>query len=124
MSLVRSPENDTSGFDAYVDTSTGEFTYTATGTDPVTGAASNASSTDYLKMITDALPAVSAFFNAQQMAQINLARAQKGLAPLNAAAYGPQVGVSLNPQTQQFITYGLIGLAAFFLINKRGGSRR
>lgn len=65
----------------------------------------------------------------QQLWNVQLQRAQAGLAPLsiNPAQYGlpgPQVGVGLSASTQTFLMWGAIGIAAVYLLPKLLGSRR
>jgi len=85
---------------------------------PATGVAS----TDWVKLITTIAPSIPAYITAFQLSQVNVARAKAGMQPLNTAAYGPQVGVSLSPQTSQLITYGLIGFAAVFMLTRNKGA--
>ena len=104
--------------------------YQAYGITPTYGAISSspmpasipasATETDWLKMISEAAPKVLQLWNAQQIAQVNIERAQRGLAPLNPAGYGPQVALTMPAGTQQMLLYGAIGLGAFMLLNKKG----
>lgn len=68
--------------------------------------------------ILDAAPRILAAFNAQQIAQINIDRAQRGLPAINAAAYGPQIGIGLNPGMSQMLMYGALGIGAIMLLNR------
>lgn len=88
-------------------------------------AAGNAgiSTSDWTSLITKALPQLPAAISSWQLSQVNLARAERGLPALNAAAYSPQVGVGLTPQTSQMLTYGLLGIAALIFMSKRTGAR-
>lgn len=86
------------------------------------GATGSSSSNGVLDQAAQLLPQIAAFITAEQLAQINIDRAKKGLQPLNTAAYGPQVGVSLSPQTQQYITIGLVVLALLMFMSKKRGS--
>ena len=79
-------------------------------------AGSNAGVNDWKTLLT----AVGGAVSAMQLNQINVARAQKGLPPINAAAYGPQVGVGLNAQTSQLLMYIALGLGAVMLLKRRG----
>lgn len=78
-----------------------------------------AQSTDWLKMISEAAPKVLQLWNAQQVADINIARAQRGLPPLNPAAYGPQVGVTLPAGTSNMLLYGALAVGAFMILGQR-----
>lgn len=64
----------------------------------------------------------------QQLWNVQLQRAQAGLAPLNInptqyGLPGPTVGVGLSADTQKFLLYAGIGLAAVLLLPKLLGSR-
>lgn len=65
-----------------------------------------------------------------QLLSLNIQRAQRGLSPISlnqiggAALVGPQVGVSLDPETKKLITYGVVGgLGLLALSMFRGASR-
>lgn len=75
-------------------------------------------SVGWLSALANAVPKALQLYNAQQIAAVNIQRAQQGLAPLNPALYGPQVGVALSPGTSSLILYGAIGLGALVLIKK------
>lgn len=75
------------------------------------------------------LAAGQTYLTAQQMKaqkkilDMQLARAQAGLPPLDIdmSSYGlpgPQVGVGLSPNTQKFLLWGAVGLAAVYLVPK------
>jgi hypothetical protein len=78
--------------------------------DPMSGTTTNYGSTQnlvqavgatpvdssWLSTLTDALPKLATFINAQQLAQINVQRAQRGQPALDAGQYGPQVGLSMT----------------------------
>ena len=70
---------------------------------------------DLLAQIPAAITGLTAF----QLAQVNIERARRGQAPLNAAAYQPQVGVNLAPQTMQTVMMIALGLGALFLFARR-----
>jgi hypothetical protein len=79
---------------------------------------------NWLDDLTAALPKISAFVTAEQLAQINIERAKKGMPALNTSTYGPQVGVSLDPKMQKMIMYaalGLGGLVVLKLLKRRAG---
>jgi hypothetical protein len=65
------------------------------------------------------LQAVGGAISAWQLNQINLERARTGKPPINAAAYGPQVGVGLNQQTMNMIIWVAVGLGAVMLFKGR-----
>lgn len=90
----------------------------ATAVDPSTPPA-GMSASDWVSLFVDAAPKVAAGISAIQLSQINIKRAQQGLAPLNPAIYAPQVGVGLNPQTQKLVMFGLLGVGAVMLLGKK-----
>lgn len=57
----------------------------------------------------------------EKLLDINLERAMLGLPPIDTASYSPSVNVGVTPQTQQLLTFALIGvlaLGAFALMRK------
>lgn len=74
---------------------------------------------DWLKALAEAVPKALQLYNAQQIAAVNVKRAQSGLAPLNAGLYGPQVGVGMNADTQRMMIYGALGIGALLLLSKK-----
>lgn len=86
----------------------------------VQGAASGDSGwLDTFNNLVAQVPQIITGVTAYQLSQINMERAKRGQSPLNAAAYGPQVGVGLNQQTMQYLMYGAFGIAAVYLIGQR-----
>jgi hypothetical protein len=65
---------------------------------------------------TQALTAYTQFRSTDQLMQLNVERAKHGLPPIDVTAYGPQVGVGIAPQTQQFLTYALVGAGALIAL--------
>jgi hypothetical protein len=61
---------------------------------------------------------------AYQLQQINLERAQRGLAPLSAAQYAPTVNVGVNQDTQRMLMIGAIALGAVLLLSKSGSGKK
>jgi hypothetical protein len=56
-----------------------------------------------------------------QFMQINVDRARKGQAPIDAAQYsGAYVNVGLNPETQRLVIYAGIGLVALLALSRIG----
>jgi hypothetical protein len=80
--------------------------------------ASNKGPSDWLTGIAAALPKISAFLTAEQLAQVNVDRAKRGLPALQTSQYAPQVGVGLDPGTAKLVMFGGIGLAAVILVPK------
>ena len=68
----------------------------------------------------------------QRLIDLNIARAQQGLAPITlnqiggAALASPNVGttVSLSEDTKQMLIYGAAGLAGIYFLSKRKKGRR
>lgn len=85
-----------------------------------TGGAVVGGSVDWFDKLIDNAPKILAAFNAQQIAQINVDRASRGLPPINATAYGPQIGVGLNPATQTLVMYAALGFGALYLLKRKG----
>lgn len=58
----------------------------------------------------------------KDMQDLNLERAKKGLAPIDAARYmqmtAPQVQVGVARDTQQLLIYGAVGVGALYLISQ------
>ena len=76
------------------------------------------SQTDWLSLLTEAVPKVVTGIQAYQLSQVNVKRAQAGLPPLNAALYAPgQAGFVANMSSTSMLL--IAGLAAVFLIGKR-----
>jgi hypothetical protein len=65
---------------------------------------------------SQALQAYLQFRSTDQLMQLNIERAKHGLPPIDVSAYGPQVGVGIAPQTQQFLTYALVGAGALIAL--------
>lgn len=99
-------------------------------TDPtVANSSTSAASPSWLSSMSTAVTsAVQGYLGIQQakdaqtLFNTNLARAQAGLAPLNAnpSAYGitqPTVNVGLSPGVQSMLLYGGIGVGLLFLLN-------
>lgn len=114
---------------------TGEFYDDGTGSNlateppgstdiPGTLPSGSAQPSGWLDSITKALPGVSAFLTAEQLAQVNIKRAKAGQPPLQTSQYAPQVGVGLDQQTKSFITIGGLALAGFLILPKLLGKKR
>lgn len=74
---------------------------------------------DWFDKLVNAAPKLLATYNAQQIASVNADRARRNLPPINASLYGPQVGVGMDPSTQQMVLFGALGVAAVMLITKK-----
>lgn len=109
------------------------FTVTPTGTVVVAGPAptaeqkaavaaanpSDSSALSWLTALAAQVPKVLQLYNAQQIAAVNVQRAQQGLMPLNPALYGPQVGVALPAGAQSGLMWIALGGAALLLLGRR-----
>lgn len=72
---------------------------------------------DTLNNMIAQIPTLVTGLTSFQISQLNIARAKKGLTPINASAYGPQVAVGLNPQTRNLVMYGALGIGAVILMS-------
>lgn len=106
------------------------ITLDTTSTDPtIANASTSGASPSWLSSIGSAVSAATQAYlgvqqskDAQTLFNVNLQRAQQGLAPLNAnpSAYGivsPQVNVGLSSSTQTLLIAGGIGLGVILLLN-------
>src|SRR5258708_7668315 len=89
-------------------------------------AATSGAPSDWLGAIAGALPKLSAFLTAEQLAQINIDRARQGKPALQTSQYAPQVGVGLDPGTAKLVMMVGLGLAGVIIVPKllRRKSRR
>lgn len=80
------------------------------------------SSGDWQTMLADIVSGVAQYDLQRRALEINLARAQQGLPPIDVSRYAPGVNVGMTPQTQQFMTFALLGvgaIAVYALTRKR-----
>jgi len=105
---------DASGIGGTV-TYTGGGTATVSPNTPPAGVASG----DWMSLFADAVPKVINGIQAYQLSQINVQRAQAGLAPLNAALYATgQSGFMANMSSQGMMLLVAAG-AAILLLGKK-----
>lgn len=75
-----------------------------------------------ITQITDALSnAAEAYLQYQlqkDALELNLARAEQGLPPINTADYSPGVNVGLSPETRQLLIIGGVALIGVFLFTQ------
>lgn len=75
-----------------------------------------------IQQITDSLSSVAESYLQYQLQkdalELNLARAQQGLPPINTADYSPGVNVGLSPDTRQLLIIGGIALAGVFVFTQ------
>jgi len=78
---------------------------------------------DWTTNLTEILAAAAQYDLQRKALEINLTRAQQGLAPIDMTRYAPGVAVGMSAQTQQFATIALLGLGGlvlFGILSKRG----
>jgi len=75
----------------------------------------------WIDTLTKLLPAITMTAQQQQLMQLNIERAKKGLPPVDIAAYtGIGVNVGLSPDTKNLLIFGGLALVAvFFLVRKK-----
>lgn len=74
------------------------------------------------KSLTDFAKNYLVYDSQKRLLDANIKRAEQGLPPLDASAYGLGLNVGLTPATQKLVLYGLIGLAGLAIFS--GMSRR
>lgn len=103
--------------------------------DPIAVSTEAPASSTLAKTISDIANIAAQAYLTREQAQaqnrilnINLQRAQQGLAPLdiNPASYGlqPSVGVGLTSDTKELLMYGGIGVGLLWLLSMATGKRR
>lgn len=93
----------------------------ATTPDP---SAMPAASGDWLTQIAQVGQGLLTWDQQRRLQEINITRAQQGLPPLDASAYGYGVNVGLSPQTRQLLMYGGIALAGYLVLKEMRRGRR
>lgn len=76
---------------------------------------------DLLQFASGALQTYTQFRSQDQIMQLNLERAKAGLPPIDPTRYGPSVGVGMDYQTRNLMTWALLGagaLALFAILRK------
>lgn len=92
------------------------YVLTSTGaSSPATLPGSTAQPSSFLSSLVSALPSVSSFLTAQQLAQVNVQRAKQGLPALQTSQYAPQVGVNVAPATMNTLLIGAIAVAGILV---------
>lgn len=73
--------------------------------------------------VTDLVSQVASIYQQKKLIDINAARAEKGLPPVDASALAAQVQVSASPEQMQQITSlmiaGIAGLMILIFVTKR-----
>lgn len=59
-------------------------------------------------------------YNTQKLLDLNIERAQRGLAPITSNMVAPTVNFGLSPNTQQLVIYAGIGLLILLAVKKAG----
>jgi hypothetical protein len=72
-------------------------------------------SPDWLTSLSQIAQAAAQYQTQQKVLDINLARVQAGLQPLDAATLAPGFNVGMTQQTQKFATFALLGGGALLL---------
>jgi len=72
-------------------------------------------SPDWLTSLSQIAQAAGQYQTQQKILEINLARVQAGLQPLDAASLAPGFNVGMTQQTQKFATFALLGGGALLL---------
>lgn len=72
-------------------------------------------SSDWGRMLSDILQTVSTTYQAKQLFDLNIARAERGLPPIDASVLSPRVNVGLSRDVQNIIIYGGLALLAIYL---------
>lgn len=96
--------------------------FSSAGTVTPEAEAVTASTTDQIFSALEKLASIYGSVRMQdKLLDINMERAQLGLPPIDAAQYSPGVNVGLTAQTQQLLTWALIGFGALavFAMMKR-----
>jgi len=87
------------------------------------GVATTASSSDstlgsMMASLSAAIPSIVTGLSTIELAQLNIQRAKQGLPALNAAAYGPQIGIGLSSSTTSMIMLIALGIGAIMLLKR------
>ena len=56
----------------------------------------------------------------RRLLNVQIARAQQNLPPLDTSQYGVGVNVGLSPDTMKLLGFGALGLVALMLLGRRG----
>ncbi len=107
----------TDGVSLFDDNGTAVAPINSAATQAATGA-TDSTTMNIISSLPSLIPALASGYSALSLADVNIGRAKAGLPPLNAAAYGPQVGVSLAPATQSLVMYGVAALALVMLLKR------
>ncbi len=79
---------------------------------------------DWGKTVSDFAQKVLIYDQQRKLIDLNIKRAEQGLAPVDASNYGAGVSVGLSPQTQQLAYLALGGLVVVGLIGALKGGRK
>lgn len=86
------------------------------GADTTGSAADTSIVSQWGKSIMDIAKGVLAVKQQRDLVKLNIARAEKGLSPIDAGGIAPQVNVGLSPQTQTLAIWGIGGLMLVGLV--------
>jgi hypothetical protein len=74
----------------------------------------------WIDTLTKLLPAITMTAQQQQLMQLNIERAKKGLPPVDIASYtGIGVNVGLSPDTKNLLIFGGLALVAVFFLTRK-----
>lgn len=62
---------------------------------------------------------VAGAWQQQQLFDLNIERAKRGLAPISSAQFAPTYNVGVSPQLQQILLFGGIALLAVLMLRRR-----
>lgn len=74
--------------------------------------------TEFGQTLTDAFAAYAQYETAQKCLDLNLARAEQGLSPIDCASYGTGVQIGMAPSTQNTLLIVVAVLAGVYLLPK------
>jgi hypothetical protein len=77
-------------------------------------------SESWIDTLVKLVPAITMTAQQQQLMQLNIERAKKGLPPVDIASYtGIGVNVGLSPDTKNLLIFGGIALVAVFFLTRK-----
>ncbi len=77
-----------------------------------------------LQEITTTIRDLVTMYNQQQILEANIARAERGLPPINTAQIAPQYNIGLASDTKNMLVIGGLLLLGVYLLSNMGGRRR
>jgi hypothetical protein len=74
---------------------------------------------DWSSNLTNFLTAAQTAYTTNRLLDLNIQRAQQGLAPISAQSVAPTVNFGVSTDTQKMLLYGAIALGVVLLLRKR-----